>query len=240
MCPFCRGTYSKLFMGNNILELHNVSKSFQNSDKSELKVLDSVSLNVEAGSLVAVTGASGSGKSTLLHLIGGLDAPDSGDILFHNESISDFSDKKRAEYRNQHLGFIYQFHYLMPELTVLENVAFPFLIKEYKRKEAAEKAMVFLERVGLGNRGKDFPQVLSGGERQRVAIARSLVNNPGLLLADEPTGNLDQETGKGVFDLFRELVVENGLTAVVVTHDQTLAGRTDKIYGLLNGRLQTV
>lgn len=241
MCPGSAGAhFAKLFMSNKILKLTDVNKSFKNSDGTELRVLDSISLEVTRGSLIAITGASGSGKSTLLHLIGGLDSVDTGDILFNDESIADYSDKKRSAYRNSHLGFVYQFHYLMPELTVLENVAFPYLIKKYNRKEAADRAMVFLERVGLGNRGNDFPQVLSGGERQRIAIARSLVNEPALLLADEPTGNLDQETGAEVFGLFRELVAENGLTAIVVTHDPSMAGRTDRIYSITNGKLQIV
>ncbi len=224
-------------MGKVILTVDNVSKSFFLPDKSRLAVLQGVSLEVERGSIIAVTGASGSGKSTLLHLVGGMDVPDDGDIRYFNTSILSFSNGQRAEYRNQKVGFVFQFHYLMPELNVLENTAFPFLMKKFDKPTAYGLAEKLLDDVDLKDKKNVMPFQLSGGERQRVAIARSLVNAPSVLLADEPTGNLDWKTGEKVFQVFRRLIADRGLTAVIVTHNEKLADSVDKHYHLEAGRL---
>jgi lipoprotein-releasing system ATP-binding protein len=200
-------------------------------------VLKDLSLNVDRGTIIAVTGASGSGKSTLLHLMGGLDTPDTGDILWQYESILNFSRKQRTRYRNRQVGFIFQFHYLMPELNVRENVAFPFLMNRFNKGEAYEKAESILADVGLRDKADYMPFQLSGGERQRAAIARGLINSPEILMADEPTGNLDWKTGEKVFNVFKELLQERQLTAVIVTHNEQLARLADKWYHLHEGRL---
>ncbi len=220
-----------------ILNVDNVSKSFLLPDKSRLSVLQGVSLQVAKGSIVAVTGASGSGKSTLLHLLGGMDIPDVGDIRFWGTSILSFTNGQRSEYRNRKVGFVFQFHYLMPELNVIENAAFPFLMKNFNKTEAYRLAEALLDDVGLRDKKNVMPFQLSGGERQRVAIARSLVNEPEVLLADEPTGNLDWKTGEKVFQVFRRLIADRGLTAIIVTHNEKLAASVDRHYHLEAGRL---
>ena len=211
-----------------LLSVENLNKSFIQPDKKRLPVLSGLSFKLERGNILAVTGVSGSGKSTLLHLIGSFDHPDSGDIIFENENINDFSKDKLSRYRNKEIGFLYQFHYLMPELTILENVSFPYLISRFDRKKANERACELLVRVGLESKKENMPNELSGGEKQRAAIARSLINSPRLLLADEPTGNLDRKTGEQVFKLFSELIRDEGLTAIVVTHNEALADLADK------------
>lgn len=215
-----------------ILNVRNLRKSFLQPGGNDLTVLSDLSFGLERGKILAVTGVSGSGKSTLLHLIGSFDQPDSGEIFFENKNINDFSREELAVYRNREIGFLYQFHYLMPELTVIENVSFPFLIKEFNRKKAGELASVLLDRVGLGSKQLNMPHDLSGGEKQRAAIARSLINSPRLLLADEPTGNLDRKTGEKVFRLFSDLIRDEGLTAVIVTHNEALAESADQILHL--------
>jgi len=190
--------------GPSILFARKITKSFAQPDNSILMVLQHLSLEVNKGTIVAITGASGSGKSTLLHLVGNLDSPDQGEVLFNGENIFEFNEQRKSAYRNQQVGFLYQFHYLMPELNVLENVAFPFLIKKFNKTEAFARAEVLLTEIGLKDKCLNMSYQLSGGERQRVAIARSLVNSPELLLADEPTGNLDWKTGERVFDLFKK------------------------------------
>ena len=219
------------------MEIKEVVKSFIQPDKSQLVVLDGVSLAVEKGKLVAVTGASGSGKSTLLHLMGGLDAPDQGEILVDGNNIMNFNKKQRTQYRNKRVGFVFQFHYLMPELDVRENVAFPFLMNKFDKKEAFEKAENILIAVGLKDKMDYMPFRLSGGERQRAAIARGLINNPDILLADEPTGNLDWKTGERVFDVFQRLLKEHNMTAVIVTHNEELAQMADQHYHLHMGKV---
>lgn len=223
--------------GDPILSVRKLTKSFILPDKTRLVVLKNLSLEVEKKTVLAITGASGSGKSTLLHLIGGLDVPDSGDIRFKGRTILDFNDRMKANYRNQKIGFVYQFHYLMPELNVIENIAFPFLMKDFNKETAFHKAKSLLKAVGLGNKRDVMPYQLSGGERQRVAIARSLVNSPEILLADEPTGNLDWKTGEKVFHLFRDLIAKMELTAIMVTHNQQLAGLVDRRLNLRSGKL---
>ncbi len=209
-------------MNSPIVRIESLYKSFKQPDDSYLKVIKGINLSINKGDIYFITGASGSGKSTLLHLIGSFDKPDSGKILYNGEDLSEFKKKRITKYRNSDIGFVYQFHYLMPELTVLENVEFPMLIKNFNKIAAEKKASVLLKKVGLGTKLKNMPYDLSGGERQRAAIARSLVNSPKLLLADEPTGNLDSKTGEIVFNLFLELIREEGLSAIIATHNENL------------------
>ena len=225
-------------MTEPILKVRNLAKSFPLPDGSRLTILQDLSLSIEARTLEAITGVSGSGKSTFLHLVGSLDRPDSGEIRFQGEDILTLGRRKITEYRNRRIGFVFQFHYLMPELTVLENVAFPSLIRCFDRPQAMAQAEQLLREIGLAERLRFLPAQLSGGERQRVAIARSLINSPQLLLADEPTGNLDLKTGEGVFDLFRQMLAARGLTALIVTHNPAIAGRCDRCHLLQDGRLR--
>ncbi len=225
-------------MDNIILEVKNISKSFLQPDKTRLEVLRGLSLEVRKGTIIAVTGASGSGKSTLLHLMGSLDKPDSGDILMQGKSILDFNRKEQTQYRSRQVGFIFQFHYLMPELNVRENVAFPFLMNRFNKEEAYARAEKLLDDVGLKDKRDYMPFQLSGGERQRAAIARGLINSPEILMADEPTGNLDWKTGEKVFNVFKDLLREKHLTAVIVTHNEQLAQLADQRCHLHEGRLE--
>jgi len=222
---------------NIILDVKSISKSFLQPDKTRLEVLKGLSLEVQKGTITAITGVSGSGKSTLLHLLGSLDKPDDGDILLEGESILGFSAKEQFKYRNQRVGFIFQFHYLLPELNVLENVAFPVLLNKFDKEEAFERSKTLLIEVGLMDKLEYMPYQLSGGERQRAAIARGLINQPEILLADEPTGNLDWKTGEKVFNIFWDLLRERNLTAIIVTHNEQLAGNLDKRFHLHSGKL---
>lgn len=224
-------------MPGTILNARNIGKSFLQPDKSRLVVLKELFLEVEQNTIAAVTGASGSGKSTLLHLLGALDTPDEGEISFAGQDVLKLKGKKRAEYRSRTIGFVFQFHYLMPELNVIENVSFPALMREFNREAAYARAETLLGAVGLKDKLLNMPGQLSGGERQRVAIARSLINSPQLLLADEPTGNLDWHTGEKVFHLLRDLIKERNLTALVVTHNEQLAGLVDRRHHLHEGKL---
>ncbi len=224
-------------MNHTIVDIREIEKSFMQPDKTRLVVLKELSLSIRKKTIVAVTGASGSGKSTLLHLMGGLDTPDSGDITWEGKSILSFNKKERSQYRNRQVGFIFQFHYLMPELNVRENVAFPFLMNRFDKAAAFERAEGLLREVGLEDKLDYMPSQLSGGERQRAAIARGLMNEPQLLLADEPTGNLDWKTGERVFRVFREILQERHLTAVIVTHNEELAQLADERYHLHEGHL---
>ncbi|HLP46374.1 MAG TPA: ABC transporter ATP-binding protein [Candidatus Kapabacteria bacterium] len=224
-------------MNNVIIEIKNIGKSFRQPDKTRLEVLKNLSLDVQRGTIIAVTGASGSGKSTLLHLMGGLDKPESGDILMNGRSILNFNRKEQTLYRNQQVGFIFQFHYLMPELNVRENTAFPFLMNRFDKEEAFARAEKLLADVGLKEKLDYMPFQLSGGERQRAAIARGLVNSPDILMADEPTGSLDWKTGEKVFNIFKDLLKEKHLTAVIVTHNEQLAQLADERYHLHEGQL---
>lgn len=220
-----------------ILDVKNIKKSFRQPDKSRLTVLENLSLSVKPGSIISVAGVSGSGKSTLLHLLGSLDVPDSGEIWFKDKNIVQLKGLQRARYRNRSVGFVFQFHYLMPELNVLENVAFPALMKEFNRDEAMTQGRQLLDDIGLSTKVDYMPYQLSGGERQRVAIARSLINRPEILLADEPTGNLDWKTGQKVFEIFHRLIREMNRTAIVVTHNEKLARLVDRQYHLQDGKL---
>ncbi|MCE9904334.1 lipoprotein-releasing ABC transporter ATP-binding protein LolD, partial [Hafnia paralvei] len=206
--------------------------------KLHTDVLRNVTFDMQPGEMMAIVGSSGSGKSTLLHLLGGLDSPTSGEVIFKGQSLNEMSSTAKAELRNRELGFIYQFHHLLPDFSALENVMMPLLIGGKKGEDAQGKAMDMLTAVGLAKRSHHRPSELSGGERQRVAIARALVNNPSLVLADEPTGNLDMRTADSIFDLLGELNVRQGTAFLVVTHDLALAKRLNRQLEMRDGQLQ--
>lgn len=222
---------------NNVLEARQICKSYRDGQQV-VRVLQDVNLQIAAGQMVAIVGSSGSGKSTLLHILGTLDTPDSGHIVVAEQQVSRLSNNAKAALRNQKLGFIYQFHHLLMDFSALENVAMPLLIKGVATKQAHTQAAALLSRVGLGHRLTHKPSELSGGERQRVAIARALVTKPALVLADEPTGNLDQHTAEAIYQLLRELNREFATSFVVVTHDRALAARLDKQYHMADGKLE--
>lgn len=221
---------------NNLLKASNVQKKFIDGQNS-ISVLESIYFDIEPAERVAIVGPSGSGKSTLLHLLGGLDFPTSGEIFLSGKNWSKLSEQERCQWRNQNLGFVYQFHHLLPELSALENVMLPLLMQKLKQDEVQERATQLLTHMQLKHRLAHRPHQLSGGERQRVAIARAMVTRPLCILADEPTGNLDNKTADLVFDLWHELNHSSQTAMVVVTHDLNLAKRMDKIYELRSGVL---
>lgn len=203
----------------------------------DVRVLDDIRFHLHAGESVAIVGASGSGKSTFLHLLGGLDQPTAGDVLIAGRSWLTMSEKERGLWRNRHMGFVYQHHHLLPEFTAVENVAMPLYVRGLPKTEADAEAAEWLEKVGMGHRLQHTPAALSGGERQRTAIARALVTRPAVVLADEPTGNLDRQTANQVFTLFRQLSAESGVAFVLVSHDAGLAAQLDRTLQLRDGVL---
>lgn len=222
-------------MGNKaenitILKAENLHKNY-----GQLIVLSNVSISICSGEFVAVTGHSGAGKSTLLHILGGLDKPDKGSVEVLNEDILNLSAKKQLRFRNGHIGFVFQFHHLLPEFTAVENVSMPLWIKGVHKNEAEKRALTVLERVGLPHRAHHKPGALSGGEQQRVAIARALINRPDIIFADEPTGNLDSENARIIHQLFLELQKEFRLTFVVVTHNEELASLAERELKMKDG-----
>lgn len=220
-----------------IIQCRDLCKTF-NDVSTNVEVLKSINLTIETGERVAIVGASGSGKSTLLHLLGGLDRPSSGTIHIAGQDLSKLNESKKSGFRNKMLGFVYQFHHLLPEFTAMENVAMPLLIRGLKTSEAKSQALTMLAKVGLEHRVNHKPGELSGGERQRAAIARALVTNPRCVLADEPTGNLDTKTASTVYEMMLELNQSMNTSFLVVTHDESLAAKMDRVMRLEEGHLQ--
>jgi lipoprotein-releasing system ATP-binding protein len=222
---------------NMVIQAKGISRGFRQGPK-RVQVLTDVNLQVPAGTSMAIVGASGAGKSTLLHILGGLDKPDAGEVVVDDQSLWRISERERGELRNARMGFIYQFHHLLPEFTALENVAMPLLIRGESTATAARRATDILDKVGLGQRLDHKPGELSGGERQRAAVARALVGNPGCVLGDEPTGNLDERIANQVFDQLLELNTELNTSLILVTHDMRLAARMNQQFELHLGSLR--
>ena len=223
-------------MNNAVISCHNLFKQFSQGDLA-VPVLKGVNLTLARGDMLSIVGASGSGKSTLLHVLGGLDAPTSGEIKILGHDIAKINEEERCRLRNGSLGFIYQFHHLLPEFTALENVAMPLLIRRLSKQEAYDRSAEILQQVGLSHRLTHTPGELSRGERQRAAVARALVTQPACILADEPTGNLDRHTAEAVFDLMLELNHKVNASLIIVTHDARLANRAQHVMQLIDGVL---
>jgi len=226
-------------MRNMLLNGKNITKTYFTGDASkELVVLDRLNFEMESGTIAAISGLSGSGKSTLLHILGSLDRPDFGEIYFKDRMINELNDTERAEFRNKNLGFIFQFHHLMPELTALENVIMPKLIAGKSFAKAKKQAYDILSKLDMEARKDHFPNQLSGGEKQRVAVARALINNPELILADEPTGNIDIKHSEELLQLLFDLNKGFSTSVLIVTHNLEIAKRADKTYNLKDGKLE--
>ena len=225
-------------MSDPVLSLSGLAKSYNAGKPNEVRVLQDVSLQVAAGEVVALVAPSGAGKSTLLHIAGLLDTPDTGTVRIMGEDVTNLSDRRRTAIRRGTVGFIYQFHHLLPEFTALENIMLPQLANGVSKSEAQDRARMLLDRVGIAPRADHRPAALSGGEQQRVAFCRALANRPSLLLADEPTGNLDPETSGLVFDTLMGLVRDTGLSALIATHNMELAARMDRQVRLSAGQLE--
>jgi lipoprotein-releasing system ATP-binding protein len=221
------------------LRAENLKKAFR-SGASDLVLFENLSFQVARGEMLAIVGESGTGKSTLLHILGALERPSEGDVYCADNQLCRLSDDAAAEFRNRELGFVWQFHYLLPEFTALENVAMPLLVRGNARREAESEARSWLREVGLENRGHHRPGELSGGEQQRIALARALITRPRLLLADEPTGDLDNRTSEAVFELIRRLHGDYRLTSLVATHNLAFARRCDRVLQLQGGRVEEV
>lgn len=224
---------------SSLLQCHNVCKTYREGEL-DTQVLKGVSFEIEKGELASIIGTSGSGKSTLLHILGALDDASEGHVSFLGQDLAKLSSNRQAKLRNQHLGFVYQFHHLLSDFSAIENVAMPLLIGGAKVSQARAAAKSLLDKVGLSHRLEHRPAELSGGERQRVAIARALVNNPDLVLADEPTGNLDHQTALAIYDLMRELNQASGTAFLVVTHDGQLAAKMDRQLHMQDGLLLNI
>ena len=224
-------------MSDALIETKNLNKSF-NEGELLVEVLKGIDFTIKSNQSIAIIGTSGSGKSTLLHLLGGLDMPDKGEVFINNKNMGKLNDKQRGELRNQYLGFVYQFHHLLDEFTALENIAMPLLIRRDDKEESLDKASNLLNKAGLSKRAQHKPGELSGGERQRAAIARALVTEPKCILADEPTGNLDEKTAEQVFELILELNQSLGSSIIMVTHNMSLSRRADRVLKLKEGFLE--
>jgi lipoprotein-releasing system ATP-binding protein len=218
-------------MSNIIIEIKDISKAFEQNN-SALRVLHEFSLSVKKGESLALVGASGSGKSTLLHIICGLEKPDSGMVIINNQNITNLTSDQKSVFRNKEIGFVYQFHHLLPELSTLENIALPALLSGKNREQAYLKSRELLDQIGLKTKENNSPSELSGGERQRIAIARSMSNNPSCLIMDEPTGNLDSKNVKVFMDMLTDIITENGTTLIIATHDQNVSSRLDRLLSL--------
>jgi len=223
-------------MNDILLSAHGLTKTYA-MGRRELEVLRGVDIEIARGGFVALRGASGTGKSTLLHLVGGLDTPNAGEIIFNGEKLSKFSESKLTTFRNRSVGFVFQAYHLLPELTALENVCLTARIARTSAADAEKRGRELLSRVGLGERVDHKPSELSGGEQQRVAIARALINEPELLLADEPTGNLDSKTGIEIIELLKAIRAEKNMTLVIATHDEKVAAHAEHVIQIVDGRI---
>jgi lipoprotein-releasing system ATP-binding protein len=224
-------------MNKIILTATDLIKTFQTTKKTKLEVLKSISLEIEKEKISVIIGASGAGKSTLLHLLGGLDRPDKGKVFFDGQNIFDFPDEKLAKFRNKNIGFVFQFHHLLPEFTAVENVAIPQMIQGIPLNKALEKAGQLIDTVGLHERINHKPAELSGGEQQRVAVARSLANDPAIIFADEPTGNLDSANSEAIHKIIVDLRDKFNKTFVIVTHNSNLVKLADKVFEIKDGKI---
>ncbi len=222
-----------------LIKAENLVKTYENTKQIKIRVLKSVSLSIEENKISVIIGASGAGKSTLLHILSGLDRPEAGEVIYNGQNIFKLSDEKLAKFRNNNIGFVFQFHHLLPEFTALENVAIPLMIQGKSLKEASLKAEELVASVGLGNRANHKPAELSGGEQQRVAIARALANNPEVIFADEPTGNLDSENSDIVHKIIVDLRDKLNKTFVIVTHNDKLVDLADNLFEMKDGNLLT-